>query len=198
MWAPGRLKSGLQEIAARHTGEFRLTGNQNLVVANVAMPPRSGSNVWRENMALCLMTITRWDWLPWPVSAFRPAALAMAESERYLPELLDKIHARLQQHGLGDESIVTRMTGCPNGCARPYLAEIALVGKAPGRYNLFLGGATAGDRINSLYRENIDEQEILTSLDTLFARYANERDPHAGFGDFVIASNIVQKGRPHG
>lgn len=85
------------------------------------------------------------------------------------------------------------MTGCPNGCARPYLAEIGLVGKGPRIYNLFLGGDGQGTRLNRLYRENVDEAAILAELDSLFARYAKERQPGERFGDFVIRAGVVQR-----
>jgi sulfite reductase (NADPH) hemoprotein beta-component len=116
---------------------------------------------------------------------------AMAEAERYLPEFLQKVEALLERHGLRDAPINLRLSGCPNGCSRPYLGEIALVGKAPGRYNLMLGADAVGRRLNALYRENIDEAEILQSLDLLFARYAAERTNGEGFGDFLIRSNVV-------
>jgi sulfite reductase (NADPH) hemoprotein beta-component len=115
----------------------------------------------------------------------------MAESERFLPSLVDRLDSLLIEHGLRDDAITIRMTGCPNGCARPYIAEIGLVGKGPGRYNLYLGAGFAGERLNKLYRENIDEAGILASLDPLFARYANERIDDERFGDFLIRAGIV-------
>jgi sulfite reductase (NADPH) hemoprotein beta-component len=117
--------------------------------------------------------------------ALPTCALAMAEAERYLPDLTSHVEALLDQHGLGQEPISLRITGCPNGCARPYLAEIALVGKAPGRYNLYLGGDALGHRLNRLVRENIDENEILGTLDGLFERFAAERSDGESFGDFA-------------
>jgi sulfite reductase (NADPH) hemoprotein beta-component len=123
--------------------------------------------------------------------AFPTCGLAMAESERFLPSLIDRLDRLFIEHGLRDDAITIRMTGCANGCARPYIAEIGLVGKGPGRYNLYLGAGFAGDRLNKLYRENIDEAEILASLDPLFARYANERIDDERFGDFVIRAGIV-------
>ena len=87
------------------------------------------------------------------------------------------------------------MTGCPNGCARPYLAEIGLVGKARGRYNLYLGADFTGQRLNRLYRENVDEREILASLDPILARFARERAPHERFGDFVVRAGYVHPAR---
>ena len=109
----------------------------------------------------------------------------MAEAERYLPAFTDKLQPLLDRHGLAEAPIVLRISGCPNGCSRPYLAEIALVGKAPGRYNLMLGGDHRGQRLNTLYRENITEDEILGALDPLFGRYAAERAGDEGFGDFL-------------
>src|SRR5262249_2697614 len=116
--------------------------------------------------------------------------LAMAEAERYLPDLLTKVEGLLAQHGLENAPISLRISGCPNGCSRPYLGEIALVGKAPGRYNLMLGADARGQRLNTLHRENIDESEILTTLDGLFARYAAARAGAEGFGDFLVRTGV--------
>lgn len=115
----------------------------------------------------------------------------MAEAERYLPSLIDKLDAIVRAQGLADVPISIRMSGCPNGCSRPYLAEIALVGKAPGRYNLYLGASFRGDRLNALYRENIAEPQILDELGILLRRYAVERRPGERFGDFTIRADIV-------
>jgi sulfite reductase (NADPH) hemoprotein beta-component len=117
--------------------------------------------------------------------------LAMAEAERYLPALIGQIEARLAEHGLAGEPLLVRVTGCPNGCARPYLGEIGLIGKAPGRYNLHLGADAAGQRLNRLYRENVDEAAILAALDPLFARWARERQPGERFGDFLWRSRLL-------
>src|SRR5690606_19829390 len=102
--------------------------------------------------------------------------LAMAESERYLPELLDKIDQIVEESGLHEEEITIRMSGCPNGCSRPALGEIAFIGKAPGKYNMYLGAGFSGDRLNKLYKENIGEAEILAVLQELLPRYAKERE----------------------
>jgi len=115
----------------------------------------------------------------------------MAEAERYLPELTGKVEALLDTHGLIDAPILLRISGCPNGCSRPYLGEIALVGKAPGRYNLMLGADHRGQRLNTLYRENIAEPEILAALDPLLARYAVERGDGEHFGDFLVRAGVV-------
>ena len=124
--------------------------------------------------------------------ALPTCGLAMAESERYLPALVTKLEAMLAESGLAGEEIVIRMTGCPNGCARPYLAEIGLVGKSVGKYNLYLGGDFVGTRMNRLYRENIGEEEILGVLRPLFARFAQERQPGEHFGDFLVRADVVR------
>ena len=111
--------------------------------------------------------------------------LAMAEAERYLPQLLGLVEERLAAHGLSQAPLLLRISGCPNGCSRPYLAEIGLVGKAPGRYNLHLGSDARGQRLNVLYRENLDEAAILKVLDGLFAKYAGERLGQERFGDYL-------------
>jgi sulfite reductase (NADPH) hemoprotein beta-component len=121
----------------------------------------------------------------------------MAESERYMPAFLDKLDGLMRDAGVGDTPITVRMSGCPNGCSRPYLAEIALVGKAPGKYNLYLGASTRGDRLNTLYRENVSEQEILTALEPVIQRYASERTHDEPFGDFTIRAGFVREMR-HG
>jgi sulfite reductase (NADPH) hemoprotein beta-component len=115
----------------------------------------------------------------------------MAEAERYLPDLLDAVEALLARHGIADAPIHLRISGCPNGCSRPYLGEIALVGKAPGRYNLMLGADHRGQRLNTRYRENLDETGILAALDPLFAAYARGRESGEGFGDFLVRSGTV-------
>jgi len=124
--------------------------------------------------------------------AFPTCALAMAESERYLPELVGKLDELLAKHGLSEQAINVRVTGCPNGCARPYLGEIGLTGKALGKYNLYLGADHKGERMNRLYRENIDEETILGILDPMLGRYAKEREAGEYFGDFLVRAGIVE------
>lgn len=123
--------------------------------------------------------------------ALPTCGLAMAESERYLPSLIDKLEPVLDEAGLRDEEIVIRMTGCPNGCARPMLAEISFIGKAPGKYNMYLGGSFTGHRLNKLYKENIGEAEILDTLTPMVNQYAKERLDGEHFGDFVIRAGYV-------
>jgi sulfite reductase (NADPH) hemoprotein beta-component len=117
--------------------------------------------------------------------------LALAEAQRYLPSLISKIEPLLEKHQLDNDAIVIRMTGCPNGCARPYVAEIGFVGTAPGKYNLHLGGDRQGARLNKIYQENLEEAAILETLDGLFQIYAAERLLDETFGDFAIRKNWV-------
>lgn len=123
--------------------------------------------------------------------ALPTCGLAMAESERYLPTFLRKLEAVVDEAGLADASITIRMSGCPNGCSRPFLAEIGLVGKAPGKYNLYLGASPRGERLNTLYRENIGEQQILDALRPLLQAYASGRTDGESFGDFLIRTDVV-------
>jgi sulfite reductase (NADPH) hemoprotein beta-component len=190
--AGARLLTGLREIARIHKGDFRLTANQNLIIAGVAPEARAeidalvaahGLDGFRRASPLRLNALA--------CVALPTCGLAMAEAERYLPQIVGRLEERLAAHGLQDEKILLRITGCPNGCARPYLAEIALVGKALGRYNLYLGGDVRGQRLNRLYRENIDEAGVLGALEPLFAAYARERRPGEGFGDFTVRAGHV-------
>lgn len=191
--ADGAHLTGLREIARVHEGDFRMTPNQNLVIAGVPAAQRAridalvqahGLDGYRTASPLRLKSVA--------CVALPTCGLAMAEAERYLPTLTTKVGALLDAHGLINAPILLRISGCPNGCSRPYLAEIALVGKAPGRYNLMLGADHRGQRLNTLYRENIAEPEILAALDPLFARYAAERAPGEGFGDFLVRAGVVK------
>jgi len=123
--------------------------------------------------------------------ALPTCGLALAESERYLPSLITKLDALLAENGLDSQAITVRMTGCPNGCARPYIAEIGFVGRNPGKYNLHLGGNADGSRLNRVYKEDADEETILSLLAPLFADYAKTRQPGEGFGDFITRREIV-------
>ncbi|BBD79301.1 assimilatory sulfite reductase (NADPH) hemoprotein subunit [Aerosticca soli] len=181
-----RALTGLRELARVHRGDFRLTCNQNVIVANVEPAGRAridaivaahGLDGYRRGSAIRRHALA--------CVALPTCGLAMAESERYLPALLPQLEALLERHGLADAPILLRLSGCPNGCSRPYLGEIALVGRGPGRYDLRLGADFRGQRLNQIYRENIDEATILATLDPLFARYAAERTESEGFGDFL-------------
>jgi sulfite reductase (NADPH) hemoprotein beta-component len=124
--------------------------------------------------------------------ALPTCALALAESERYLPSLVTKIEDVLDRAGLTEDDIVIRMTGCPNGCARPYLAEIGLVGRTPGLYNLYLGAAFNGTRMNKLYAQDVDDARILALLEPILFKYAKEREEGEHFGDFTIRAGYVK------
>lgn len=188
---PGRpLKSGVAEIAKIHQGDFRLTANQNLIVAGVPESQKAQIEaIAREHGLMENVTAQRENSMA--CVAFPTCPLAMAEAERFLPSFVTKVEEIMHSHGVGEEHIVLRVTGCPNGCGRAMLAEVALVGKAPGRYNLHIGGNRIGTRIPRMYRENITESEILATLDELVGRWAKEREAAEGFGDFVIRAGIV-------
>lgn len=190
---PGRpLKTGLREIAKIHRGDFRLTANQNLIVANVAPEDKARIEALARDHGLIDDKVTVQRHHSMACVALPTCPLAMAEAERFLPSFVDQIDQIMGKHGVGDEFIVTRITGCPNGCGRAMLAEIGLVGKAVGRYNLHLGGNRIGTRIPRLYKENITEPEILAILDEQIGRWASERESQEGFGDFLIRSGFIK------
>jgi sulfite reductase (NADPH) hemoprotein beta-component len=189
---PGQpAKTGLRRIAEIHDGDFRLTANQNLIIARVR--PERKEEVERilvehglgnEHSGLRLNAMA--------CVALPTCGLALAESERYLPDLVSELDEVIERAGLRDDEITIRMTGCPNGCARPYLAEIGLVGRGPGVYNLYLGAAFDGTRLNKLYRKDIAAEEIAPVLAPLLQAYAKERDPRERFGDYVIRAGHVK------
>ncbi|MCU7366526.1 assimilatory sulfite reductase (NADPH) hemoprotein subunit [Pantoea stewartii] len=184
------LKSGIAEIAKIHQGDFRLTANQNLIVAGVPESQKAQIEaIAREHGLMENVTPQRENSMA--CVAFPTCPLAMAEAERFLPSFVTRVEAIMHNHGVGEEHIVLRVTGCPNGCGRAMLAEVGLVGKAPGRYNLHIGGNRIGTRIPRMYRENITEPEILATIDELVGRWAKEREAAEGFGDFVIRVGIV-------
>ncbi len=187
-----RLLTGLRTIAEQFRCEYRLTPNQNLIISKVADRDKDALHAalvdfgiendlqatpLRLNSMVCV--------------GFPTCGLAMAESERYMPEFIDKLDALFASHGLDDTAVTARMTGCANGCARPYIAEIGLVGKGPGRYVLYLGAGFAGERLGAPYLDNADEEEILGALDPLLERFAAEREAQERFGDFLVRQNVV-------
>ena len=187
-----RFLSGLRRIATEHAGDFRLTGNQNVIIANVPSDRRAaiealvdeygltkGAGALRRNSIACV--------------ALPTCGLALAESERYLPHLMTELEESLARHGLQDDEITIRSTGCPNGCARPFIAEIGLVGRGPERYHLYLGAAFDGSRLGKLYREDVLASEIRDTLDPLFADYAKGRNPGERFGDFLVRAGHVAR-----
>ncbi|KFZ39091.1 sulfite reductase [Shewanella mangrovi] len=190
---PGKmLQTGLREIAKVHQGDFRMTANQNMIIAGVPESEKDRIEAMARQYGLLgdVLTTTREHSIA--CVALPTCPLAMAESERYFPEFMTKVEALQAKHGISELPIVVRMTGCPNGCARPFAAEIGLVGKAPGRYNLYLGASFEGTRLNKMVRENILEAEILAELDELFGRYASERNADESFGDFVVRIGVVK------
>ena len=185
-----RIAALLDEAGGR--SEFRLTANQNLLIANLDASQRDAVDALVREYALDThATASPVRKAALACVALPTCGLAMAEAERYLPAFVDRIEALLSTHGLDGADLHIRLSGCPNGCSRPYLGEIALVGKAPGRYNLMIGADHRGQRLNTLYRENIDEATILATLDPLFARYATERGTGERFGDFLVRAGVV-------
>lgn len=189
---PGKpFKSGLAALAKIHKGTFRLTTNQHLVISEIGDAELESikailkqyhmdgldQSALRQSSSACV--------------SFPTCGLAMAESERYLPILVGKVEKICEENGLRNDAIVMRMTGCPNGCARPYVAEIAFVGKAPGTYAMLLGGGFYGQRLNKIYRETVTEPEILAILEPMIAKYARERKDGERFGDFVIRVGYI-------
>lgn len=191
--ATHQLKSALRRIAEQNLCGFRMTGNQNLILTGVTADnidtieqllrahgyaaDASHLSGLRRNSIACV--------------ALNTCPQAMAEAERYLPDLISKLEVSLDKYGLRYDEIKIRMTGCPNGCGRSVLGEIGLIGKSPGRYNLYLGASFNGDRLNKLYRENLDEAAILSTLDALLADFAAKRIESEPFGDFVLRKGYV-------
>lgn len=184
--------TGLRAIAQVHEGDFRLTANQNVIVANVPAEKRAeiealvdqygitkGAGALRRNSIACV--------------ALPTCGLALAESERYLPDLMTELEQSLATHGLAEEEITIRSTGCPNGCARPFIAEIGLVGRGPERYHLYLGAAFDGSRLSKLYKEDVAASDIRDTLDPLFADFAKGRNPGEHFGDYLIRAGHVAR-----
>jgi sulfite reductase (NADPH) hemoprotein beta-component len=180
------FKTALLEVAKTGKANFRFTGNQNLILADIAETDKEQienllkefgiiehtekAGALRKNAIACV--------------AFNTCPLALAEAQRYLPSLIDKIEPILQKYSLQNDEIILRMTGCPNGCGRSPAAEIGFIGTAYGHYNLHIGGDRLGERLNTKYRENVNEKQILETLDELFAVYAKERSNGETFGDF--------------
>ncbi|CAG7999619.1 unnamed protein product [Penicillium salamii] len=191
-----KMRTGLRELAEFGKGEFRLTGNQHLMISRIT---DDDLPLVKDHLAKYNLDNTNFSGLRLSSSAcvaFPTCGLAMAESERYLPVLISKLENTLEECGLAQDSIVMRMTGCPNGCARPWLAEVAFVGKAFGAYNMYLGGGYHGQRLNKRYRSSIKEDEILEIMNDLLKRYSRERDTDGEeperFGDWCIRAGIVK------
>ncbi|KAL5601375.1 hypothetical protein BROUX41_002638 [Berkeleyomyces rouxiae] len=187
-----QMKTGLRDIASKTKGEFRLTGNQHVVLSNIADEDLEATKALLKKWKLDNTQFSGLRLSSSACVAFPTCGLAMAESERYLPVLIGKLETYLEELGLRHDSIVMRMTGCPNGCARPWLAEVAFVGKAYDTYNMYLGGGYHGQRLNKLYRQSIKEAEILATLKPLLKRYALERDEGERFGDFLVRMQVIK------
>ena len=186
------MRTGLREIAKIHDGDFRLTANQNLMIANVSPEKRAeieklleqyGMKDSHEKSALRLNSMA--------CVALPTCGLSLAEAERYLPDLLTEIEEVIEDVGLRHDAITIRMTGCPNGCARPWISEIGFVGRSPGCYNVYLGGGFAGQRLSKMYRENFPGKDIKNLLEPIIRRYAKEREKGERFGDFCIRAGYV-------
>jgi sulfite reductase (NADPH) hemoprotein beta-component len=190
-----KMKTAFLEIAQTRKADFRFTANQNLIIADITEEHKKhvedilnkygiiahtekASNVRKQSMA-CV--------------ALNTCPLALAEAQRYLPTLITKIEGLLDANKLSEENIIIRMTGCPNGCARPFMAEVGFVGTAYGRYNMHVGANTAGTRLNKLYKENLNEEEILTELDVLLKLFVQKRKKKEAFGDFVMREAVFSE-----
>jgi sulfite reductase (NADPH) hemoprotein beta-component len=196
----GRLKdtddlpylTAMREIAKVHTGDFRLTANQNVIVANVTAEQRPKIEALLEQYKIKdshLKSAMRLNSMA--CVALPTCGLSLAESERYLPDLITELEEVLEESGLRDDAITIRMTGCPNGCARPYIAEIGFVGRAPGKYNVYLGGGFIGNRLNKLYKASVLSTEIKDLLAPIIRDYAQNRTEGERFGDFVIRTGVI-------
>ncbi len=188
-----KLFSGLLEIAKVHGGEFRISPNQNMIISNIQpqIKPKVEALLQKYQISFGeTETPARLNSLA--CVAFPTCSLAMAEAERYLPSFITKLEVLLDKYDLKEQPINVRMTGCPNGCARPFLGEIGLVGKGPGKYNLYLGASHTGNRLNKLYRENINEESILQALEPIIKDYSEKRKLNESFGDFVIRYQTIK------
>ena len=190
----GVLRDRLAGFFQQYDGDVRLTTNQNLQLINVG-PYALEQVQWRlDDLGLgAHFTAGSQEAHTLACVALPTCGLAMAEAERYLPDFLDRFNALKAQHGLQEQPITLRITGCPNGCARPYLAEIALTGRAPGLYNLYLGGSYIGDRLAKLYAGNVNEARIFELLGDLLQQYAAQREAGENFGDFLVRAALLEQ-----
>ena len=187
------LQTALREVAAIDCCQFLMTPNQNLILTDINERSRVEVVFNRHGIDCDAVSLSGLRKNAMACVAFPTCPLAMAEAERYLPQLITRLEQELETCGLSKDDIIIRMTGCPNGCARPYLGEIGLVGKSPGRYNLYLGASYNGDRLSSLYRENLNEEEIVSTLSPLFDSYAEKRQTNEKFGDFLVRNGVAKK-----
>ncbi|KIY45585.1 hypothetical protein FISHEDRAFT_76435 [Fistulina hepatica ATCC 64428] len=185
------FKTGLREIAKIHKGAFRLTTNQHLMLSDIAPGDVPQIKALLVKYGLDNLNHTGLRLSSSACVAFPTCGLAMAESEQYLPLLIDKVEKICEENGIRNDAIIMRMTGCPNGCSRPHVAEVAFIGKALGTYRMLLGGGYYGQRLNKIYRETVTEPEILAILRPMIKRYALERLEGERFGDFTIRAGYI-------
>lgn len=187
------MKTALLEIAKTDKCSFLFTASQNIIISDVAEADKDTIHKLLEDFKLIAHTesasLLRKNSIA--CVALPTCPLALAEAQRYLPELISKIEPLLDKHALSNEDIILRMTGCPNGCGRSAAAEIGFIGTAPGKYNLHLGGDNEGQRLNKVYKENLEEPAILAELDGLFASFKKEKNSGERFGDFAIRKQLV-------
>jgi sulfite reductase (NADPH) hemoprotein beta-component len=180
-----QLKAALRKVVEQFRTEVRLTPSQNLILANVAGDKIEAINrVLKEHGVVVENQASAVRGASMACPALPTCGLALSESERVLPSILSRIEDVMKDVGLGGEEIIVRMTGCPNGCARPYMAEIGFVGRAPNKYNIYFGGNEGCTRLNRVYKENVKGEDILNELRPVFTRYASERKPGERFGDW--------------
>jgi sulfite reductase (NADPH) hemoprotein beta-component len=186
------LKTALLEVAKTGKTNFQFTSSQNMIISDVADNDKAAIDEILERFKIIEHTEAASHLRKNSIAcvALPTCPLALAEGQRYMPSLISLIEPLLEKHQLDNEDIIMRMTGCPNGCARPYAAEIGFVGTAPGRYNLHIGGDNEGERLNTLYKESLDEAGIINELDNLFAAFKNERNNKESFGDFSFRKYI--------
>ncbi len=180
-----RLKTALREICAQLRPSLRLTPHQSIIFADIAADDKTRLEqiLRRHSVKLSdeISVVRRWSMA---CPALPTCGLAITESERVLPSLIDQLEAELEKLELQDERFTVRMTGCPNGCARPYNSDIGLVGKAKGKYTILIGGRTLGDRLNFIHKDLVPDDEVIPTLVSLFTFYKQERQPNETFGDF--------------
>jgi sulfite reductase (NADPH) hemoprotein beta-component len=180
-----QLKTGLRRVVERFQPEVRLTPTQNILLVNIRPEHRADiKQLLSEHGISVHNPFSRTRMASMACPALPTCGLALAESERVLPDILTQFEKLQAEFGLQDEELIVRMTGCPNGCARPYVAELALVGKGPGKYQLYLGGNEASTRMNRVYRDAVKTEDIITEVRAILARFAKERNAGERFGDF--------------
>jgi sulfite reductase (ferredoxin) len=198
-----RLFSGLRAFVEKYRTPVRLTCQQKLILADIEPAWRDEVHAWLEEYGIATVektsVVRRWSMA---CPALPTCGLAVTDAERALPSVIDQLEAELERQGLQDERITVRMTGCPNGCARPYNSEIGLVGRSakigpdglpgPGTYTIFLGGRMAGDRLNTEFKDYVPHDQIVTELSPVFARFVAERNEGESFGDFCDRVGVAE------